>query len=817
MKFLFLLLSCLAGFAAETTPLEWSSRLATSEMDRRGGTLFKDGSPTARWDYTSGLFANALLALGDKAATDYAAKLVDSFIQTDGGIATYKQSDFNIDMVAPGRAVLRLYEKTGGERLKTALGHLREQLAKQPKTGDGGFWHKQRYPSQMWLDGLYMASPFLARYGKVFNEPAAFDEVTKQILLMDRHAYDPASGLFYHGWDEKRAQSWANPDTGCSSGFWGRAIGWYAMAIVDCLDDLPPAHRDAEAVREVLRRLADGVARHQDPTTGLWWQVMDQGGREGNYLESSASSMFVYALAKGINRGHLPREKLLPVVLKGYEGLVKNFIRTDADGRVSLTRVCGVAGLGFTSASGKPRDGSYAYYISEPVVENDLKGVGPFILAGLEMQKLAGGWNAAGEILARIHAPEFPAKDFVITDFGATPGIDCTAAIRAAISACHDAGGGKVVIPAGEWLTGAIHLLSNVNLHVSAGATLRFSTEPAGYPMVFTRWEGLECMNYSALIYAMDQENIAVTGGGTLDGQADWSNWWGWNDKRKKPTLQQDARDRLLAMGEGGAPVAARKFGEGAFLRPNFIQFYRCRNVLIEGVTIVRSPMWEIHPVLSENVTVRGVNISSHGPNNDGCDPESSRDVLIEDCVFDTGDDCIAIKSGRNNDGRRVNVPSENLIIRRCVMKDGHGGVVLGSEISGGVRNVFIEDCQMDSPNLDRALRFKSNARRGGVLENVFMRNVKIGRVAEAVLTIDFLYEEGADGPFPPTVRNVNLEGISSEDSPRVLHVRGFEGAVIDGIRISNSTFRGLTNPDIVEHAGSIQLDHVTRETKTTR
>ncbi|MES2657631.1 MAG: glycoside hydrolase family 88 protein [Verrucomicrobiota bacterium] len=805
--------------AGDVTPLEWSQRLAKSEMARRGDTLFKGGSATARWDYTSGLFATSLMALGertgDAAATAYAAKIVESYVGADGGISTYDASTYNIDMITPGRVLLGLYEKSGDERLKLAIGHLRDQLARQPRTSDGGFWHKQRYPSQMWLDGLYMGSPFLAGYGKLFKEPAAFDEVTKQILLVDKHTYDPVSGLFYHGWDEKREQSWANRETGCSPSFWGREIGWYAMAIVDCLDALPSDHRDIAAVKEVQRRLADGIVRHQDPESGLWWQVVDQGGREGNYLESSASSMFVYALAKGINRGDLPRGKFLPAVLKGYAGLVREFIHTNQDGSVDLTKVCEVAGLGYTSSSGRPRDGSYAYYLSEPVVKNDLKGVGPFILAGLEVQRLVGGgWNDVAEILARIHAPEFPAKDFSITDFDAKQSADCTAAIREAIRACHAAGGGRVVVPDGEWKTGAIHLLGNVNLHLSDNARLMFSTVPADYPMVSTRWEGTECMNFSSLVYALDQENVAVTGNGTLDGQSDWSNWWSWHDKRKKPVLQQRDRDRLVAMGEAGVPVAERKFGKGSFLRPNFIQFYRCKNILVEGITLLRSPMWEIHPVLSQNVTVRGVKISSHGPNNDGCDPESCRDVLIENCVFDTGDDCIAIKSGRNNDGRRVNVPSENLIIRRCEMKDGHGGVVLGSEISGNVRNVFIEDCRMDSPNLDCALRLKSNARRGGVLENVFMRNVKIGRLAEAVLTIDLLYEEGADGPWPPVVRNVNLENITSENSPRVLNVRGFKGAIIEGIRISNSSFYGLKNPDVVEHARTIEMHNVTRESQ---
>lgn len=807
------------------TPLEWSQRLAQSEMARRGPTLNYQGAPRARWDYTTGIFSLALLQVAertnDAAMRDYAAQLVTSFVQPDGTIATYKQDEFNVDMVTPGRALLLCYERTPEPRLKTALATLRAQLAAQPRTSEGGFWHKLRYPHQMWLDGLYMASPFLAHYGKVFNEPAAFDDVAKQLILIDRHTFDPATGLHYHAWDEKRAQSWADRTTGQSPNFWGRALGWYAMALVDCLDDLPPTHPDVEAINEILRRVADGLVRHQAPASGLWWQVLDQGTRAGNYLESSASSMFTYALAKGINRGYLSREKYQPAVLRAYAGLVRDCLRTDDAGRVNLTRVCEVAGLGYTSASGRPRDGSFAYYISEPVVENDLKGVGPFIFAGLEVQRLltvreapiaVRGWSDYDRVLARIQAPAFPDRDFPITAYGAQPGADATAALRAAIAACHAAGGGRVVVPAGDWLTGAVHLLSNVNLHVSAGATLRFSTNPADYPLVSTRWEGVECLNYSALIYAHAQENIAVTGAGTLDGQAAWDNWWAWNDKNQKPLRQKAGRDRLFAWGEAGTPVAERVLGDGFFLRPNFIQPNACKNVLIEGVTILRSPMWVIHPLLSQNVTVRGVTIDSHGPNNDGCDPESSRDVLIDGCLFDTGDDCIAIKSGRNNDGRRVAAPSENIIVRSSFMKDGHGGVVLGSECSGGIRNVFVEHCTMDSSNLDRALRFKSNAVRGGVLENVFMRDVAIGRVAEAVLTIDLLYEEGAAGAFPPAVRNVQLERVRSAASPRVLWIAGFPGATIDGVRLTDCEFRGVTATDRVEQAGAITFTRVTVE-----
>ena len=423
-------------------------------------------------------------------------------------------------------------------------------------------------------------------------------------------------------------------------------------------------------------------------------------------------------------------------------------------------------------------------------------------------------WQTATEILSRIKAPVFPARDFLLTDFGAVAGgqQDCTAAIAKAIDACHAAGGGRVVVPTGVFLTGAIHLKSNVNLYVAEGATLLFSTDPAAYlPVVFTRWEGTECMNYSPFIYAFEQENIAVTGSGTLDGQASDDNWWAWakKDASKKSPAVPDS-NALVASGDKVVPVAQRIYGAGHFLRPNFFQPYRCKNVLIEGVHIRRSPMWEINPVLCTNVIVRNLDINSHGPNNDGCDPEASRDVLIEGCTFDTGDDCIAIKSGRNDDGRRVGVASENLIIRKCTMKDGHGGVVIGSEIAGGCRNVFVEDCVMDSPNLERGLRFKSNARRGGVLENIFMRNVTIGSVAEAIITVDFLYEEGANGQHKPVLRNVQLENVTAKSTPRIFYIAGFAGVTIEGIRLSHCSFSGLEAAELIEHAGRIELNDVT-------
>ncbi|MGH9419919.1 MAG: glycoside hydrolase family 28 protein, partial [Thermoanaerobaculia bacterium] len=363
--------------------------------------------------------------------------------------------------------------------------------------------------------------------------------------------------------------------------------------------------------------------------------------------------------------------------------------------------------------------------------------------------------------------------------------------------------------------SGAIHLASNVNLHVAKGATILFSTVAAKYlPAVLTRFEGMELMNYSPLIYAIDCQNVAITGEGTLDGQADNDNWWPWKGNepfgwKKGGPRQNEARDRLIDMAEKGVPPEKRVFGEGDYLRPAFIETYRCRNILIEGVTIVRSPMWEIHPVLSRNVTVRGVHITSLGPNNDGCDPESCTDVLIEGCSFNTGDDCIAIKSGRNADGRRIGRPSENIVIRNCEMRDGHGGVTVGSEISGGVRNVFAEHCTMDSPHLDRALRIKNNAARGGLLEHIYMRDITVGQVSESILAIDFLYEEGANGAFVPIVRDVELRNVTSKKSAYGVYIRGLDRSEISNIRVIDCVFDDVAKGNVIEKAKGVVLENV--------
>src|SRR6266540_2412110 len=436
--------------------------------------------------------------------------------------------------------------------------------------------------------------------------------------------------------------------------------------------------------------------------------------------------------------------------------------------------------------------------------------------ARLDAQALDDPWREVPRILARIKAPGFAARDFDVTKYGAVGDNvkDNTAAFRAAISACRRAGGGRVVVPAGEFLTGAIELKSGVSLHVMSSGTIRFMRDAAKYPLVFTRWEGMELMNFSPFIYAYEQENIGITGSGTIDGNADCEHWWPWKGRTncgwRRGDPNQDAdRAALLDMVDRATPVAQRIFGAGHYLRPMFIQPYRCTNILIEGVRLRNSPMWQVHPVLCRNVTVKDLDIKSEGPNTDGCDPESCTDVLITNCVFDTGDDCIAIKAGRNADGRRVKAPSENIVIERCRMRNGHGGITIGSEASAGVRNVFAEECQLESPQLDIAVRIKNNAMRGNVIENVFVRRLEIGQVAQAALAIDFYYEEGASGPFTPVVRNVVLEHVTTRKADYALYLRGFPHAPIRDVSVVDCDFGGVKNGNLVEHVEGLSLRNV--------
>ncbi len=367
---------------ASTPP--WSIRMADNVMNQCDSLIYYLYPNKVKWEYDYAFLGQAIDRLGniDAKYSKYMADYIDYFIREDGSIYKYKMSDYNIDRVNPGKNVITLYKRTGEEKYRTAIETLVEQMKGQPKTPSGGFWHKKVYPNQMWLDGIYMASPFLAQYAKEFNAPEWFDEVTFQIKLIYEKTKDENTGLLYHAWDESKEQRWSNPETGQSPHFWSRSMGWYVMAIVDVLDFLPENHPDRDTLIEILQHTCEALLTVRDNNTALWYQVLDQGNREGNYLEGSGSAMFAYVFAKGSNKGYLDT-KYHQLAEETFNGMIKYLITVFPDGHIEMKDICGGCGLG-----GNPyRDGSYEYYITEKKVINDSKGVAPFILTAIELNR----------------------------------------------------------------------------------------------------------------------------------------------------------------------------------------------------------------------------------------------------------------------------------------------------------------------------------------------------------------------------------------------------------------------------------------------
>ena len=365
--------------------LKWSDRMALTLMQRHPESWQIDDAKAPKWDYVHGLVLYSFEELYKKSPDPrYAAYVqgyLDTLIENDGTIKTYEISKHNIDMVVAGRLLFNAYNKTKEEKYLKAMQLLRQQLTEQPRTQSGGFWHKRIYPNQMWLDGLYMGEPFYAQYTVTFENGKNLDDVAHQFEQIQLHATDPKTGLLYHGWDESKQMPWADKETGNSPNFWSRALGWYVMALVDALDYFPKDHPKQKELVGYLNNVSESLAKYQDKS-GLWYQVTDKMGKEGNYLEASGSSMFAYAFAKGANKGYLP-SKFKELANKAFDGLTTQLIKVDADGGITLTQACQVAGLG-----GKPyRDGSYEYYVNERKKDNDPKATGPFILAALELSR----------------------------------------------------------------------------------------------------------------------------------------------------------------------------------------------------------------------------------------------------------------------------------------------------------------------------------------------------------------------------------------------------------------------------------------------
>lgn len=425
-------------------------------------------------------------------------------------------------------------------------------------------------------------------------------------------------------------------------------------------------------------------------------------------------------------------------------------------------------------------------------------------------------WARVPRILSRIRPPVFPRRRFDIRDYGAVAGgvVPCTEAFRRAIEAAHRAGGGRVLVSDGRYLTGAIRLRSNVELHITGDAAIAFSPDPADFlPAVLTRWEGTECWNYSPFVYAHGARNVAVTGEGVLDGQARLGPWESWY---RTAGLQSADQKLLREMGSSGVPVEERRFGAGHWLRPQLIQFHRCRDVLVSDITIVDPPMWAVHPVLSSNVTVRRVTVDSTLYNTDGCDPEACRDVHITGCDFNTNDDCVAVKAGRDEDGHRVGVPSENIVIQDCRFSGRWGGLTVGSEMSGGVYDVFAERCVINSPAfpgrypVKYPLYIKASKKRGGRIEGVHIRDFTGTGVEREAVFVTLNYNGGEGGTLPVAVRDITVSRSRLDGARAVLNLEGLPSDHITGVHLTHCDFTGVRGPDSVACTDQLTFQRVT-------
>ena len=429
-------------------------------------------------------------------------------------------------------------------------------------------------------------------------------------------------------------------------------------------------------------------------------------------------------------------------------------------------------------------------------------------------------WLRAPAIAQRVRPLTFPSRTVDVRTHGAVGNgsTDCTTAIDRAIAACHAAGGGRVTVPAGRYVCGPIRLRSNVNLHLAAGATILFKTDPRAYlPAVLTRYEGNDCYNYSPMVYAYRQNNIAITGQGTLDGRASPSFWWPWSGRREfgwssgEPTATRDST-ALREQAERGVPVAQRQYGGGHYLRPPFLQPYGCNDVLIEGITIRNAPMWIIHPFLCRRVAVRNVRIDSIGPNNDGIDVECSSDVLIEGCRFNAGDDCVVMKSGRGRDGFARNVATHGVYVRNCVMTAGNGAIATGSEGSGGIYEIFAENLTVSG--VDELLLMKNSTRRGGTHQNIYLRNVRgsgLGTYPAVYLTYNFPTQtQASGGPYTPRFANVQLRNITGSNFTKAIKIAGHSNNPIRDVHITDATFTDIdrSTPEIFG-ASNVRLTRV--------
>ncbi|MBO4409794.1 MAG: glycoside hydrolase family 88 protein [Spirochaetales bacterium] len=710
---------------------------------------------------------------------NYVRNLLGQYVHEDGTVEKYRLEEHSMDDIRMGNIMLEFYGLTGDERYRKGLDSFREMLRTQPRTPEGGFWHKKIYPDQMWLDGLYMQGPFYAGYCRLFGGlKDCLEDIVPQFELIYEKTYDPATGLLRHAWDSSQRMPWCEPGTGRSREVWSRAMGWYCMALADLLEDIP-AVGEYEPYRKrllaIALKLAPAVRSFQDKN-GLWWQVMDKAGVGANYPETSSTSMFAYFFAKMNRLGHLD-SSYRDAAWKAMNGMMESHVTVKEDGELCLHGTCKSAGLGKSAPENPYRPADFEYYCTgEPVETDNLHGVSPFISAAVEL--------------------EFPGQ-LVRERYVVRPTDDLGTVIR------EKAGKAVVVIPSGHRTTGPLDIPSHSHIVFEEGAVLDFTDDFEAYPPVWTRWEGVSCWAMHPCFMIKDATDVVVEGPGTLDGHG--KKWWdyilGWKNGGRPAKLNLPIEKKLADLNPGYLTEPGGGGGRPCqFLRPPLLQILDSENVRIDGLTLTGSPFWTCHPVCTTNLQLLNITIDnpSDSPNTDGIDIESCVNVSVRGCIVNVGDDGIAVNcgSGREMMGFQR---SENIVCEDCTVRNAHGGFVIGSETASGVKGATVRDCRFIGT--DRGIRIKTRRGRGGHMTDITASGIFMDEVI-CPISINMFYRCGSDEPSlysmemqpvddtTPLIKDVLIERIEAKNCrSSAAFLAGLPERKLGNVVIKDSTF----------------------------
>lgn len=738
----------------------------------------------APYSYKSAILLEGLLkasrALNKPEIFNYVRGFLETFVHEDGSVEKYRLEEHSMDDIRMGNIMLKFYAITGDERYRSGLDSFMEMLRSQPRTPEGGFWHKKIYPNQMWLDGLFMQGPFYASYCKLFGGlRGCLEDIVPQFELIYEKTYDPATGLLRHAWDSSHKMPWCDPQTGKSKEVWSRALGWYVMALADLLEDIPEEQEYSDyrsRLLDLAMKLAPVIRRFQDKKSGLWWQVMDKAGIGKNYLETSSTSMFIYFFAK-MNRLGFLDESYREAAWEAMNGMMRDFVSVREDGELCLHGTCKSAGLGKSAPQNPYRPADFEYYCTgEPIETDNLHGVSPFISAAVEL--------------------EFPAQMNLKRHV-----LESDEDLNAVLARC--AGKMTVVVPRGNHHTGPVDIPAHTHLVFEEGAVLDFKDDFDAYPPVWTRWEGVYCWAMHPCFLIKDAEDVVIEGKGTLDGHGE--KWWEhilkWKNggRPAKPTLPCELRlagvnkdyDKTPG-GGGGRPCQ--------FLRPALLQILDSRNIRIQDVKLTRSPFWTVHPICVTNLTLKDIMIDNpyDSPNTDGIDIESCVNVDVCGCDVNVGDDGIAVKCGSGKEMMDYQ-RSENINVDGCTVRGAHGGFVIGSETASGVKGATVRNCRF--LGTDRGIRIKTRRKRGGIMTDISISDIYMEDVI-CPISINMFYHCGSNEPNlyslekqpvcedTPRISDVKIERVNAVECRRMAaFLAGLPEAPLANIEINDSVF----------------------------